>query len=105
MRRHLILAAALAAVVLGHARAETVKLGIQKLEGQGPVFIAQEKGYFRDQGLDVDITYFTAAQPIAVGIVSGALGMVGSPAWTGIVARCNGSIPGDGPNAASGGGR
>ena len=73
MRARLILAAALTALVLGPARAETVKLGIQKLEGQGPVFIAQEKGYFRDAGLAVDIDYFTAAQPIAVGIVSGDL--------------------------------
>jgi NitT/TauT family transport system substrate-binding protein len=71
--RAALVAAALAGFLLAPARAETVSLGIQKLEGQGPVFIAQEKGYFRAEGLDVDIRYFQSAQPIAVGVVSGDL--------------------------------
>jgi NitT/TauT family transport system substrate-binding protein len=65
-----ILAAAFGAA---SASAETIKIGIQKLEGQGPIFIAEEKGYFRDQGLDAQVIYFDAAQPIAVGVVSGSL--------------------------------
>jgi NitT/TauT family transport system substrate-binding protein len=71
MRWPAILAAIL--IASGSAGAEPIKIGIQKLEGQGPVFIAQEKGYFRDQGLDAEIVYFNAAQPIAVGVVSGDL--------------------------------
>jgi NitT/TauT family transport system substrate-binding protein len=70
-----ILAATLAAalVAANAAVAEPIKIGIQKLEGQGPIFIAQEKGYFRGEGLDAEIVYFDAAQPIAVGVVSGDL--------------------------------
>jgi NitT/TauT family transport system substrate-binding protein len=66
--------AALAALVVhAAAAAEPIKIGIQKLEGQGPIFIAQEKGYFAAEGLDAEIVYFNAAQPIAVGVVSGDL--------------------------------
>ncbi|HXQ53296.1 MAG TPA: ABC transporter substrate-binding protein [Stellaceae bacterium] len=57
----------------GAAASEPIKIGIQKLEGQAPIYIAEEKGYFRDQGLDAEIVFFDAAQPIAVGIVSGGL--------------------------------
>jgi NitT/TauT family transport system substrate-binding protein len=35
------------------------------------VFIAQDKGYFRDAGLDIDLKFFDAAQPIAVATTSG----------------------------------
>lgn len=73
MMRALFLAALLTYQAGGAAAAEHITLGIQKLEGQGPVYIAQEKGYFRDAGLDTEIVYFTAAQPIAVGVVSGSL--------------------------------
>jgi NitT/TauT family transport system substrate-binding protein len=55
------------------AAAEHIKIGIQKLEGQGPLFIAQEKSYFAAEGLDAELVYFNAAQPIAVGVVSGDL--------------------------------
>jgi len=36
-----------------------------------PVFIAQDKGYFREAGLDVELKFFDAAQPIAVATTSG----------------------------------
>ena len=74
MRAQRLLAAfVLAAIAAGGAAAEPITIGIQKLEGQGPVYIAQEKGYFRAEGLDAQIVYFSAAQPIAVGVVSGDL--------------------------------
>jgi len=37
------------------------------------VFIAQEKGYFKAAGIDVELKFFEAAQPVAVAIVSGDL--------------------------------
>jgi NitT/TauT family transport system substrate-binding protein len=69
------LVGAVLAALVAHAAAadEHIKIGIQKLEGQGPIFIAEEKGYFAAEGLDAEIVYFTAAQPIAVGVVSGDL--------------------------------
>jgi NitT/TauT family transport system substrate-binding protein len=56
------------------ARAEDLlkaKVGVLRLQSSAPVFIAQEKGYFRDAGLNVELKFFDAAQPIAVATTSG----------------------------------
>ena len=47
------------------------KVGVLRLSSSAPVFIAQDKGYFRDAGLDIELTFFDAAQPIAVATASG----------------------------------
>jgi NitT/TauT family transport system substrate-binding protein len=47
------------------------KVGVLRLSSSAPVFIAQDKGYFRDAGLDIDLRFFDAAQPIAVATTSG----------------------------------
>jgi NitT/TauT family transport system substrate-binding protein len=52
--------------------AETVKVGISKLFGYPGVPIALARGYFAAEGIDVDLLYFDSAQPIAVGVASGA---------------------------------
>ena len=54
------------------ARAETkVNLGVIRLASHAPSFIAFERGYYKNEGLDVDLKYFEAAQPMAVAIASG----------------------------------
>jgi NitT/TauT family transport system substrate-binding protein len=56
------------------ARAEgplKAKIGVLRLSSSAPVFIAEDKGYFRDAGLDVELKFFDAAQPIAVATTSG----------------------------------
>ncbi len=50
-----------------------LSVGVLKLASSGPVFIAYEKGYFRAAGVDVELKFFEAAQPVAVAIVSGDL--------------------------------
>lgn len=70
----LALAFLLAVSASGIARAEDLmkaKIGVLRLSSSAPVFIAQHKGYFRDAGLDVDLKFFDAAQPIAVATTSG----------------------------------
>ena len=70
----LALAGLLAIVAIGAARADDVlkaRVGVLRLSSSAPVFIAQEKGYFRDAGLDVELKFFDAAQPIAVATASG----------------------------------
>src|SRR5580700_7864277 len=47
------------------------KVGVLRLSSSAPVFIAQDKGYFRDAGLDIELKFFDAAQPIAVATASG----------------------------------
>jgi NitT/TauT family transport system substrate-binding protein len=66
--------AALAASVMfggAPALAETVTVGVLKLASSGPVFIADDKGYFKEEGLEAELKFFQAAQPIAVATVSG----------------------------------
>jgi NitT/TauT family transport system substrate-binding protein len=68
-------AAGLVAIMaMGTARSEDAlkaKIGVLRLSSSAPVFIAQDKGYFREAGLDVELKFFDAAQPIAVATTSG----------------------------------
>ena len=64
----------LAVLAAGTARAEEAlkaTVGVLRLSSSAPVFIAQDKGYFRDAGLDIELKFFDAAQPIAVATTSG----------------------------------
>ena len=47
------------------------RVGVLRLSSSAPVFIAQDKGYFREAGLDIELKFFDAAQPIAVATASG----------------------------------
>jgi NitT/TauT family transport system substrate-binding protein len=70
----LAVAGLLAVGAAGIARADDAlkaKVGVLRLSSSAPVFIAQDKGYFKDAGLDVDLKFFDAAQPIAVATASG----------------------------------
>jgi NitT/TauT family transport system substrate-binding protein len=71
----LAFAGLLALAATGIARGEEAllkaKVGVLRLSSSAPVFIAQDKGYFRDAGLDVELKFFDAAQPIAVAVTSG----------------------------------
>lgn len=50
---------------------ETIQVGALRLGSHAPNYIAYERGYFEDQGLDVEFVFFDAAQPMAVAIASG----------------------------------
>jgi NitT/TauT family transport system substrate-binding protein len=60
-------------VLASGARAETIKVGLLKTVGSGPIFIAQEKGYFAAEGLEIEDVVFDSAEPIAVATVSGSI--------------------------------
>lgn len=66
-----LIAACLWALAGPAPAADKVTLGALRLSSSGPVFIAQEKGFFRDQGLEVEIKIFTAAQQVPVAVTSG----------------------------------
>jgi NitT/TauT family transport system substrate-binding protein len=53
--------------------AERVTVGALRFSSSGPLFLAQDRGYFRQEGLDVEIAFFEAAPSIAVGVSSGSL--------------------------------
>jgi NitT/TauT family transport system substrate-binding protein len=48
-----------------------IKIGVVQTLAVGPIFVADERGYFRDEGLDANIVFFDAAQPISVAAASG----------------------------------
>jgi NitT/TauT family transport system substrate-binding protein len=64
----------LAVAAAGAARADEplkAKVGVLRLSSSAPVFIAQDKGYFREAGIEIELRFFDAAQPIAVATTSG----------------------------------
>lgn len=73
MSRHwAMLLAGLALACGAHAdAAEKLRIGVLKLASSGAVFIAAERGYFAAEGLDAELVFFDAAQPVAVATVSG----------------------------------
>lgn len=62
--------------------AEPLRLGLLHTLSPAPFYIAQERGYFHDEGLDVTFRFFESAQPIAAAAVSGDID-VGVTALTG----------------------
>ena len=47
-----------------------VSLGLLRLTSSAPLFLAMEKGYFREVGIEIEPVWFDAAQPIAVAAAS-----------------------------------
>jgi NitT/TauT family transport system substrate-binding protein len=66
----------------GAQAADPVRLGLLHTLSPAPFYIAQERGYFRDEGIDLTFRFFEAAQPIAAAAVSGDID-VGVTALTG----------------------
>ncbi len=62
--------------------ADPLRLGLLHTLSPAPFYIAQERGYFRDEGIDLAFRFFEAAQPIAAAAVSGDID-VGVTALTG----------------------
>ena len=72
-RRALLVALAL--VLLGPlgaaAQGKKVKIGVLKLSSSAPIFLGVERGTFKEFGIDPELVYFQAAQPVAVAIAAG----------------------------------
>jgi NitT/TauT family transport system substrate-binding protein len=67
-----ILVCAIAALAAGAvAAADKVTVATLRFVSSAPLFIAQERGYYAAEGLEVDLKFFQAAQPIAVAIAAG----------------------------------
>ena len=67
---------------VGAQAADPVRLGLLHTLSPAPFYIAQERGYFRDEGIDLTFRFFEAAQPIAAAAVAGDID-VGVTALTG----------------------
>lgn len=51
--------------------ADEITVAALTFVSSSPLFIAQERGYYEEEGLDVSFEFFRAAQPVAVAIASG----------------------------------
>ena len=49
----------------------SVKIGMLRLTSSAPLFIALEKGFFEEEGIDAEAEWFEAAQPISVATAGG----------------------------------
>lgn len=54
-----------------YAQNKTIKVGALRFTSHSASFIAQERNYFADAGLNVEFEFFQAATPMAVAIASG----------------------------------
>jgi len=54
-------------------RAESIKFGVLKISAAAAAFIAQERGYFAAEGLQSELVYFDASEPVGVAVASGAV--------------------------------
>lgn len=68
---HVLLLALAVLVSTAAAAADKVTVATLRFVSSAPLFIAQERGYYAAEGLEVDLKFFQAAQPIAVAITSG----------------------------------
>jgi NitT/TauT family transport system substrate-binding protein len=63
--------------VLGSAArldaAEKIDVAVLPLVSSAPVFIAESRGFFAAEGLDAELRFFQAAQPVALAVASGDL--------------------------------
>jgi NitT/TauT family transport system substrate-binding protein len=59
----------------------TVRLGYSALRIGLPIFVAAERGFFRDEGLDVKLQTYDTSQPMTDDLVSGRLDAAGYTAF------------------------
>ena len=75
MRRGVMVLLVLGLLATGSASAQApaakVKMGVLKLTSSAVLFLGVEKGYFQEFGIEPELVYFQAAQPIAVALASG----------------------------------
>ena len=55
----------------GFAQGKKINVGALHFTSHSASFVALERGYFADEGLDVTLKFFQAAQPMAVAVASG----------------------------------
>ncbi len=53
------------------AQNKKIVVGALRFTSHSASYVAQQRGYFQDAGLDVELRFFQAAQPMAVAIASG----------------------------------
>ncbi len=71
----------LASLFAPAAAQERVTVGALRLVTNGALFLAAGKGYFKQEGLDVEFKFYPAAQPVAAALAAGEIDL-GATAFT-----------------------
>lgn len=72
------------------ASAETIKIGLQPWLGYGPLWVAEQKGFFEANGVDVQLINFTWDQDVAAALASGNIQVISAATNTVILNIDNG---------------
>ncbi|MFD0916249.1 ABC transporter substrate-binding protein [Pseudahrensia aquimaris] len=56
---------------VSYAEMTKINVGALRFTSHAASFVAMERGYFKEEGLDVEFKFFQAAQPMAVAVASG----------------------------------
>lgn len=73
------------------AAAETkLQVGTMKIGDLSPFFLAQEKGFFKDAGLDINVTAMVGGAAIQPALASGALNI----GWSNVISVYQGHLEG-----------
>lgn len=64
------IAAAIGVAATAQAEDTKINVGALRFTSHAASFVAYERGYFKDEGLDVTFKFFQAAQPMAVAVAS-----------------------------------
>ena len=72
------------------AQADPVKIGLQPWLGYGPLWVAEQKGFFDANGVDVELVNFTWDQDVTAAVASGNIQVIAIATNTLILQRSNG---------------
>jgi NitT/TauT family transport system substrate-binding protein len=96
MRRVVVALAVLVVLVAPTAGAPAtrkVKLGVLKLTSSAVLFLGVERGFFKEFGIEPELVYFQAAQPIAVALASGDVDVGATGLTAGLYNIVAGGVP------------
>jgi NitT/TauT family transport system substrate-binding protein len=70
-----------------------VKIGVLKLTSSAVLFLGVDKGVFKEFGIEPELVFFQAAQPIAVALASGDIDVGGTGLTAGLFNIVSGGVP------------
>ena len=71
IRRALLSVTIIVALIVQASAQERVSVGTQRLVTSGALFLADARGYFKAEGLEVDMTAFASPQPVIEALAAG----------------------------------
>ena len=85
------LAGAALLLAAGAASADPVRVGLQPWLGYGPLWVAEEQGFFEARGIEVELSNFNWDQDMTAALVSGNLDVIAT-ATNGLIANHNAGV-------------